>query len=109
MTRLPDPAVERRWSRLIQLHEKSDLTIARFCDQHGVSTASFYQWRRKIRSAPDRPGEFLAVEIGGQRPTVQEVRVRFPCGTQIELDPEDSKNLQLIVERLTLNSSESAQ
>jgi len=107
MTRLPDPAVERRWSRLIQLHEKSDLTIARFCEQRGVSTASFYQWRRRIRSGPDQPGKFLAVEIGDPRPAVQEVRVRFPCGTQLELDPQDSTNLQWIVERLTLNSSES--
>jgi transposase-like protein len=28
------------------------LTIAGFCQQEGVSTASFYLWRRRLRDAP---------------------------------------------------------
>ncbi|WP_353620952.1 IS66 family insertion sequence element accessory protein TnpA [Rhodopirellula sp. JC639] len=63
MARLPDPNAHVRWSRLIQQHEQSDLTIADFCSLHGFSTASFYHWRRKIRSQASAQREFLAVEV----------------------------------------------
>lgn len=109
MARLPDPAVYTRWSRLIQRHQQSDLTIADFCDQHGVSTASFYQWRRKIRKQAQQRGEFFAVEVGLPRESTRDVTVRFPCGTQIELDAADTDNLRLVIDRLAARNVEAQQ
>ena len=109
MARLPDPAVHQRWTHLIQRHEQSDLTIADFCDQHGVSTASFYQWRRKIRNPVDTRGEFLAVEVSQPHSLTRDVRVRFPCGTRIELDPRDTENLLMVVDRLVSHPSETVE
>ena len=106
MARLPDPAVHQRWSSLIQRHEQSDLTIADFCDQHGISTASFYQWRRRIRNQADAPGEFFAVEVSEPRGATRDVRVRFSCGTQIELDASDTDNLMLVLDRLASRPAE---
>jgi len=106
MTRLPDPAVHKRWSRLIQQHEQSDLTISDFCDLHEISTASFYQWRRRIRDLADPQGEFLAVEVNESRSSAHDVRVRFPCGTQIELDASDTESLRLVVDRLVPRNGE---
>lgn len=101
MARLPDPAVREQWSRLIRLHEQSDLTVADFCDLHEVSTTSFYGWRRKARNQFDQQGEFLAVQIGEppQRPGL--TKIRFPCGTQIEIDAHDSQSLRWVVDRLS--------
>ena len=86
MARLPDPAVRQRWSELISLYERSELTVVDFCDLHDVSTASFYQWRNRLRQrkSPAR-GEFLPVEISHSIKTIG-TTVRFPCGTVIELD-----------------------
>jgi len=106
MARLPDPAVNKRWSRLIQQHEQSDLTISDFCDLHEISTASFYQWRRKFRDQADPQGEFLAVEVSELRSSAHDVRVRFPCGTQIELDARDTESLRLVVDRLAPRNGE---
>ena len=106
MARLPDPAVYERWSRLIRLHDQSDLTIAAFCDSHGISTASFYQWRRKIRGQTDQHGEFLAVQVSQPPRSTHDVRVRFPCGTQIELNANDTDSLLLIVDRLATGITE---
>ena len=106
MARLPDPAVHQRWSLLIQQYERSDLTIADFCDLHGTSTASFYQWRQKLRSRADPQGEFLAIEVSQPRSSTHDVRVRFPCGTQIELEAGDRESLRLVVDRLAARDSE---
>ncbi|MEZ6064043.1 MAG: hypothetical protein R3C19_27165 [Planctomycetaceae bacterium] len=63
MARLPDPAVRRRWEKLVRLFDGSDLTVAEFCEQQGVSTASFYLWRRKIRGRTEEPGVFVPVSV----------------------------------------------
>lgn len=108
MARLPDPAVHKRWTRLIQQHEQSGLTIAEFCQLHEVSTASFYQWRRKTRNQSDPRGEFLAVEVSESRSSARDVRVNFPCGTQIEIDADDTQSLLLVVDRLAVRANEAA-
>ena len=109
MARLPDPSVHRRWSQLIQRHEKSDLTISDFCQLHEISTASFYQWRRKIRNQADPQGEFLAVEVSESGSSAHDVRVCFPCGTRIELDAGDTESLRLVVDRLAPRAGETDQ
>lgn len=41
----------RRWVERVGRFEDSGLTVAAFCRQEGVSTASFYLWRRRLREA----------------------------------------------------------
>ncbi len=55
MARQPDPAVRSRWQSLLELQPRSGLTVTQFCDSHGVSTASFYQWRRRLREQNEKP------------------------------------------------------
>jgi hypothetical protein len=109
MARLPNPAVRQRWSRLIQLHEHSDLSIAEFCDSHDVSTGSFYRWKRKLRDQAVQDGEFLAVQIDQPRPQFGGTKIHFPCGTQIELDSCDADSLMSIVDRLLPQATEADQ
>ena len=49
MTRLPDPQLALQWRERLDRFDQSELTIADFCELEGYSTASFYQWRRKLR------------------------------------------------------------
>lgn len=109
MARLPAPAARERWSRLIQLQKQPDLTIADFCDLHGVSTASFYQWRRKIQEQTNQAAEFLAVQVGHAHASAAGVIVRFACGARIELDRGDQSSLQVIVSQLANAGNEAAQ
>jgi transposase-like protein len=41
---------ERFWRGLIGRQHSSGLSIARFCDQAGVSPNSFFVWKRRLRS-----------------------------------------------------------
>lgn len=52
MTRLPDPHLTQQWQQRLERFDQSELTIAQFCQLEGYSTASFYQWRRKLRDSP---------------------------------------------------------
>ena len=38
------------WQSLIERADLSPLSIAAFCAAQGVSTASFYQWRKRLRA-----------------------------------------------------------
>ena len=38
----------REWQSLIERAQRSPLGVSAFCAAHGVSTASFYLWRRRL-------------------------------------------------------------
>jgi hypothetical protein len=40
------------WRRQVERQEQSSFTVAEFCRRLGVSTVSFYAWKRRFREAP---------------------------------------------------------
>ena len=54
-----------QWRRLIEQHERSGLTVTAFCERAGVSAASFYGWRRKLRDEVT----FAEVTLSTQAPS----------------------------------------
>jgi hypothetical protein len=45
-----------QWQSLIERGERSPLGIAAFCRAEGVSTVSFYTWRKRLRQPPAPEG-----------------------------------------------------
>ena len=66
--RRADPEVERRWRQRISAWATSGLTARAYCRDHGVSEASFYSWRRKLRQR-DGAGELGRVRRSRSKPT----------------------------------------
>jgi transposase len=64
MARLPDPGKQRRWLELMRLWQQSQLTVSEFCEQHRLSAASFYAWRRVLKQRG-----LLRARLTRQRPT----------------------------------------
>ena len=57
------------WADRLDRFEHAGTTVASFCQAEGVSLASYYYWRRKIRdaqaAAPAKPAAtFLPVTLG---------------------------------------------
>ena len=48
MARLSDPQLALQWQERLQRFERSELTVAQFCQLEGYSVAAFYQWRRRL-------------------------------------------------------------
>jgi len=89
MTRLPNPQLALQWRERLGRFDQSELTIAEFCRLEGCSTASFYQWRRRLKGAeiPDAPA-FVPVdfdssylEIGADR----SVQIDLPGGAIVRV------------------------
>src|SRR6516165_4461859 len=53
------------WRRQIQRQQEGSLTVAEFCRRLGVSTVTFYAWKRRFREAP------TALPLGPERPSAR--------------------------------------
>jgi hypothetical protein len=86
--RRPDPATRQRWQQRLHRFRDSGLTVPAFCDREGVSTASFYVWRRRLRHdltppAPDTP-RLVPVTLAPP-PASAPVELLLPSGLVLRL------------------------
>jgi transposase-like protein len=71
MARTPDLQLHALWRERLRRQADGGLTIAQFCAQEGLSTATFHSWRRRLRlgelagtlPAPPAPPAFLPVTV----------------------------------------------
>lgn len=63
MTRKVNQVLRDEWRKRIQRQQQSDVTVAKFCEREGVSAATFYEWKRKLR-VPRSP---RIKKVGGRR------------------------------------------
>jgi transposase-like protein len=111
------------WRKLIEGRQRSGHSVARVCEEAGVSPASYYQWQRKLRgTAPARStafdrgaaGRLVPVHIVADAPIDRhesvgsleielpgEVRLRIPAGC-------DRATLQLVLSMLLPGGSREA-
>jgi len=86
VARSPDPQFARDWRARLDRFDQSDLTIAEFCQLEGYSTASFYQWRRKLKDS--RAPAFLPVDLADDLidpPAQAALRIELPGGAVVNL------------------------
>lgn len=48
MSRIPKCERVELWLRRLALHAASGESVAEFCGREGISTVSFYQWKRRL-------------------------------------------------------------
>ena len=110
MSRGPDLARRELWRRRLREFDRSTATVADFCDRAGVSTAAFYQWRRKLAGAALSGGlakpspaaaslNFLPVEIREPR-NGDVVEVLLPNGIRVLVPSRDQESLRTVLESL---------
>ena len=79
------------WREMLKRQPHSELTVRDFCEMEGVSTASFYNWRRRLAEAErvtDAPA-FVPISVARQPQTIPcleivlsaDVTIRVPEGT----------------------------
>ena len=88
MPRSSDPSRRLLWQARLKRFSKSQLTIAQFCHQEGVSVSSFYLWRNKLAVPPqgsDSSPRFLPVRLSAPPPAGP--AIKLPGGAVIELPP----------------------
>jgi len=96
------------WRERLRRYERSGLTVAEFCDREDVSTASFYQWRRRLaemaahprlqgpvpRQCPEVVSSFQQVTLSGVGGVVA---IQLPSGVRVELPAHHLQLVQAVV------------
>jgi transposase len=93
--RRPNPALEDLWRQRLLRFERSGLSAVAFCAKEGVSTATFYAWRQRLRHLPaDQAAEVAgpadeAIRLVPVRllPAAAPVEVVLPGGLVLRLTP----------------------
>ena len=73
MARSSDSGKAAAWRRRVGRFEHSGLTVASFCEQEGVSTASFYRWRNRLA---DQRGAVVAEQVAVVEKRVKSTVIR---------------------------------
>jgi hypothetical protein len=58
---------ETHWRSVFQEHAESGLSIRQFCQNAGISEASFFAWRKKLARAPAASNGRTVQPRGGKR------------------------------------------
>jgi hypothetical protein len=101
--RRPDPAVRQLWQKRLDRFRRSGLTITAFCDCEGISTASFYVWRRRLQhdatpATADAP-RLVPIRLVTP-PASAPIELLLPSGCVLRLSSDC--NLPLLQQLLTL-------
>ena len=110
MARLPDPSKQRRWLELMRRWQQSQRTVCEFCEQHGLSEASFYAWRRVLKQRgllqarpirqPPTPTAFVKLALDAAPPAVSVVELVLGDRRLLRLRPGFDPDMLLELVRL---------
>jgi hypothetical protein len=89
-------AREAKWRAVVEGRVRSVEPLMRYCARVGVSTSSFYRWRRQLRETPRGKPRFVPVTVveppaassaveSIATPMTTGVRVVLSGGVQLEL------------------------
>ena len=114
MARSSDSPKAVAWRRRVRRFGRSGMTVARFCEEEGVSTASFYRWRNRLadrgpatRNADAR--RWATIDGGVQTPAFRPVRVtgaeapisiQLPGGVRVEVPAENLDAVRAVLGEL---------
>jgi hypothetical protein len=89
MPRTRNRPARELWIARVKRHRQSNLTVAEFCRQQGVSAPSFYQWKKKLAGLQfplesNALAKFVPLQVTGLA-THTVPTLRLPGGTVLEL------------------------
>ncbi|HUY87095.1 MAG TPA: hypothetical protein VMV10_00010 [Pirellulales bacterium] len=99
MARMMNASKRKLWGDRFRRFDVCDLTVGEFCLAEGVSTPSYYQWRRKLRplrkceSAPVQKPAFLPVRVLAPKPPAAAVEIRLPNGARVIVTMIDTQSM----------------
>jgi hypothetical protein len=119
MARSFDSDKAAAWRRRFGRFKRSRLTVTQFCRQEGVSTASFYWWRKRLADpqAPRPNGKArrrTSKRDAGRVPAFQTVRVtpagaplsvHLPGGMRVEVPADNLDVVRAVVGELAKRSA----
>jgi hypothetical protein len=85
----------QEWAARLQRFQENPAPIAAFCRSEGVSSASFYLWKRRLAVGPTPTTPTFVPLTITHTPTASSVEVAFPNGIVFRL-PADGHALRTL-------------
>lgn len=82
------------WRFRFEQFDQDDRSVAEFCDAEGVSSATYYYWRRRVAQAARSTGALRPVRIVDARPALAVV---LPNGARIEVVAADGEAIRAVI------------
>ena len=86
----------QEWTTRLQRFRENPSSVAAFCRTEGVSSASFYLWKRRLAADPPTPATptFVPLTVAHTPPSPP-VEVTFPNGIVLRV-PADAESLRTL-------------
>ena len=98
MARRGSSSKRAQWRKRLRRYGQSGLTVAGFCEQEGISTASFYAWRKRLQGGKAVGDEQQKGGQGGW-PVFEPVRL-MPAGTPLAIHLAGGVRVEVPLENL---------
>jgi hypothetical protein len=85
----------QEWTTRLQRFQENPSSVAAFCRIEGVSSASFYLWKRRLALEPTTPTTPTFVPITVADTPTPPIEVAFPNGIVIRI-PADAQSLRTL-------------
>ena len=85
----------QEWITRLQRFQENPSSVTAFCRIEGVSSASFYLWKRRLASEPTPTTPTFVPITVADTPTSPPVEVAFPNGIVIRV-PADAHSLRTL-------------
>ena len=83
------------WTARLRRFQENPSSVAAFCRQEDISSASFYLWKRRLAVEPTTPTPTFVPLTIAHTPTAPPVEVAFPNGIVIRI-PADTQSLRIL-------------
>jgi hypothetical protein len=97
-------SAEKQWRERFRRFARSELSVVEFCRREGVSTPSFYHWRRKLAESssngPARPSLSRASFVPVQVSAEANLQVSFPNGARLTFPASDHELIRVSIETI---------
>jgi hypothetical protein len=104
MRRRQRESAEGLWRDRLARFRKSDLTVTEFCRREGVSTPSFYQWRKRLGQAAAESQPVRSAENTAHSPFVPVkvfssmlAEIEFPNGITVRVPASNAEALRCVI------------
>jgi hypothetical protein len=113
---------ESEWRERLARFARAGTSIVQFCLDEGVSTPSFYAWRKRLTADAnmwarsevasnyrgERHGPFAAVRVTGQGNGGSQVTVSLRGGTRLDISLADADAVRIVIGAIVHADAEQA-
>ncbi len=88
------------WRKRMRRFERGETSLAQFCQKEGVSTPSFYRWRKRLRNEQPSNGDKPAFQSVRLATVARPMSVYLPGDVHVEVPMDNLDAIRAVLSEL---------